>query len=174
MPTVGIVMGSDSDLAIMKECGDILDQFLVEYEYTISSAHRVPAQTADYAAGAGERGIKVIIAGAGGAAHLPGVIAAYTTLPVIGVPIKTSTLNGVDSLYSIVQMPKGIPVATVAINGSANAGLLAVEILALQDERLARALKEYRLKMAGEVMAKDQKLKSSGAAMYLGDKGGQA
>ncbi|MEQ8175015.1 MAG: 5-(carboxyamino)imidazole ribonucleotide mutase [Syntrophomonadaceae bacterium] len=174
MPIVGIVMGSDSDLAIMKECGDILDQFQIEYEYAISSAHRVPAQTADYAAGARERGIKVIIAGAGGAAHLPGVIAAYTTLPVIGVPIKTSTLDGVDSLYSIVQMPKGIPVATVAINGSANAGLLAVEILALQDEGLAKALQEYRLKMAGEVIAKDQKLKSSGAASYLGDKGGQA
>lgn len=174
MPKVGIVMGSDSDLVIMKECGDMLDLFQVEYEYAISSAHRVPAQTADYAAGARGRGIKVIIAGAGAAAHLPGVIAAYSTLPVIGVPIKTSILSGVDSLYSIVQMPKGIPVATVAINGSANAGLLAVEILALQDERLENALQEYRLKMAEEVIAKDQKLKSLGAASYLGDKGGQA
>lgn len=171
MPIVGIVMGSDSDLAIMKEAGDILDKFQVDYEYTISSAHRVPAQTAQYAEKARERGIKVIIAGAGGAAHLPGVIAAFTTLPVIGVPVKSSTLNGVDSLYSIVQMPKGIPVATVAINGSANAGLLAVQILALQDEGLAVALQDYRRNMAREVLDKDQKLKSVGAQAYLGTKG---
>ncbi len=167
MPKVGIVMGSDSDLAIMKESGEILKQFGVEYEYAISSAHRLPVETADYAASARERGIKVVIAGAGGAAHLPGIIAAYTTLPVIGVPIKTSTLNGVDSLYSIVQMPKGIPVATVAINGSANAALLALEILAIQDEELESALHQYRIRMAGEVLEKDARLKKTGAAGYL-------
>jgi len=172
MPRVGIVMGSDSDLSVMKESGDILEQFGVEYEYAISSAHRLPSETAEYARQAKSRGLNVIIAGAGGAAHLPGVIAAYTTLPVIGVPIKTSTLNGVDSLYSIVQMPKGIPVATVAINGGANAGLLAVEILALQDEALGRALHDYRVRMADEVLQKDSRLKKSGVAAYLKDKEG--
>ncbi|WP_054692190.1 5-(carboxyamino)imidazole ribonucleotide mutase [Syntrophomonas palmitatica] len=167
MLQVGIIMGSDSDLAIMKEAGDILEQFGVDFEYTICSAHRLPAETANYASGAADRGIKIIIAGAGGAAHLPGVIAAYTVLPVIGVPIKTSTLSGVDSLYSIVQMPKGIPVATVAINGAANAALLAVEVLAINDEGLRQKLIEYRDKMAGEVRAKDQRLKEIGPSSYL-------
>jgi len=164
---VGIIMGSDSDLGIMKEAGDILQQFEVDYEYTVCSAHRLPAETAEYARGAAERGIKIIIAGAGGAAHLPGVIAAYTILPVIGVPVKTSTLSGVDSLYSIVQMPKGIPVATVAINGSANAALLAVEILALSDDKLQQRLLAYRQKMAEDVLKKDRKLKEIGADAYL-------
>lgn len=167
MAVVGIIMGSDSDLGIMKEAGDMLQQFGVDYEYTVCSAHRLPAETAEYARGASERGLKVIIAGAGGAAHLPGVIAAYTVLPVIGVPVKTSTLSGVDSLYSIVQMPKGIPVATVAINGSANAALLAIEILALSDTQLQQRLLEYRKKMADDVLKKDQKLKQIGAEEYL-------
>ena len=167
MPQIGIIMGSDSDLPIMKDAGDMLMQFGVEYEYTVCSAHRLPYVTAEYAAGARERGIKVIIAGAGGAAHLPGVIAAYTVLPIIGVPIKTSTLNGIDSLYSIVQMPKGIPVATVAINGSANAALLALQIIALSDEDINQKMLSFRKKMAEEVLAKDAKLKQIGCAEYL-------
>lgn len=160
-------MGSDSDLGIMKEAGDILQQFGAEYDYTVCSAHRLPAETAEYAATAMEKGYEVIIAGAGGAAHLPGVIAAYTVLPVIGVPIKTSTLSGVDSLYSIVQMPKGIPVATVAINGSANAGLLALQIIALHDNDIRVKLLEYRKKMAADVKKKDLSLKEIGADAYL-------
>ncbi len=170
MPAIGIIMGSDSDLAIMKEAADILGRFGVNYEITICSAHRLPEQTAKYATTAAERGIKVIIAGAGGAAHLPGVIAAYTIMPVIGVPIKTSTLSGVDSLYSIVQMPRGIPVATVAINGSANAALLALQILGVSDEELRSRLLAYRQQMAGEVMDKDNKLKEMGPDAYLRDK----
>ncbi|MGI5911879.1 MAG: 5-(carboxyamino)imidazole ribonucleotide mutase [Syntrophomonadaceae bacterium] len=170
MPAVGIIMGSDSDLHIMKEAADVLESFGVEYEMTISSAHRLPEQTAQYAASALERGIKVIIAGAGGAAHLPGIIAAYTVLPVIGVPIKTSTLSGVDSLYSIVQMPRGIPVATVAINGSANAALLALQILGLGDQVLQLQMQEYRSRMAAEVAAKDKKLKDIGTKAYLSNK----
>lgn len=167
MAKVGIIMGSDSDLSIMKEAGDILQQFGAEYDYTVCSAHRLPAETAEYAASAMEKGYEVIIAGAGGAAHLPGVIAAYTTLPVIGVPIKTSTLSGVDSLYSIVQMPKGIPVATVAINGAANAGLLAMQIMALHDDGIRSKLVAYRQKMAAEVMKKDALLKEIGVEAYL-------
>lgn len=167
MALVGIIMGSDSDLGIMREAGDILSQFEVDYEYTVCSAHRLPVETAEYAREAAGRGMKIIIAGAGGAAHLPGVIAAYTTLPVIGVPVKTSALSGVDSLYSIVQMPKGIPVATVAINGSANAALLAIEILALSDQRLQERLQAYRQKMADDVLQKDRKLKQIGADAYL-------
>ncbi|HWP96736.1 MAG TPA: 5-(carboxyamino)imidazole ribonucleotide mutase [Syntrophomonadaceae bacterium] len=174
MPKVAIVMGSDSDLSIMKESGDLLDKFGVDYEYVISSAHRLPVQTAEYAKSARDRGVKIIIAGAGGAAHLPGVIAAYTILPVIGVPIKTSTLQGVDSLYSIVQMPKGIPVATVSINGAANAALLAIAMLALENQTLAGALDDYRMRMADEVSAKDQRLKTQGVVAYLKEKGGQA
>ncbi len=173
MATVGIIMGSDSDLAIMKEAGDILEQFAVPYEYTICSAHRLPARTAAYASEAQGRGLKIIIAGAGGAAHLPGVLAAYTLLPVIGVPVKTSTLSGVDSLYSIVQMPKGIPVATVAINGAANAALLALEILALNDAGLRERLQVYRENMAVEVTAKDRRLKEVGADIYLQEKEGK-
>ncbi len=170
MPAVGIIMGSDSDLAIMKEAADMLDSFGVSYEMTICSAHRLPEQTAGYATTAAERGIQVIIAGAGGAAHLPGVIAAYTVMPVIGVPIKTSTLSGVDSLYSIVQMPRGIPVATVAINGSANAALLALQILGVSDEELRSRLIVHRQQMAVEVMDKDSKLKEMGPEAYLRDK----
>jgi 5-(carboxyamino)imidazole ribonucleotide mutase len=173
MPTVGIIMGSDSDLTIMKEAVDVLEDFGVNYDLTVCSAHRLPKETAEYAMTATECGVGVIIAGAGGAAHLPGVIAAYTILPVIGVPIKTSTLSGVDSLYSIVQMPKGIPVATVAINGSANAALLALQILALKDEGLQEKLMLYRHKMAEDVLEKDRKLKDLGIEKYLQQKGDQ-
>lgn len=170
MPDVGIIMGSDSDLAIMKEAGDLLETFGVSYDYTVCSAHRLPGETAQYAKTAAERGMKAIIAGAGGAAHLPGVIAAYTVLPVIGVPVKTSTLSGVDSLYSIVQMPKGIPVATVAINGSANAALLALEILAVADDGIRQALLAFRQKMAHDVRQKHRKLSMMGAEAYLKEK----
>ena len=173
MPAVGIIMGSDSDLPIMKDAADVLEEFGISYDLTVCSAHRLPGETADYALNAMERGVSVIIAGAGGAAHLPGVIAAYTILPVIGVPIKTSTLSGVDSLYSIVQMPKGIPVATVAINGSANAALLALEMLALQDAVLRNKLMAYRQKMGEDVRLKDQKLKELGIKGYLQNKGDQ-
>ncbi len=173
MPVVGIIMGSDSDLPIMKEAVEVLEQFGVDYDLTVCSAHRLPKETADYALTAAECGVEVIIAGAGGAAHLPGVIAAYTILPVIGVPIKTSTLSGVDSLYSIVQMPKGIPVATVAINGSANAALLALQILALKDVGLREKLMLYRRKMAADVLEKDRKLKDLGIEKYLQQKGDQ-
>ena len=130
MVQVGIIMGSDSDLPVMSEAAKVLDSFGIEYELTIVSAHRTPDKMYEYASTAQERGLKVIIAGAGGAAHLPGMTAAITTLPVIGVPVKTRALSGVDSLYSIVQMPGGIPVATVAINGAKNAGLLTVQMLA--------------------------------------------
>jgi 5-(carboxyamino)imidazole ribonucleotide mutase len=167
MSRVGIIMGSDSDLPIMKDACDILQQLGIEYEVTVCSAHRLPEETADFARGAVERGLDVIIAGAGGAAHLPGVIAAYTVRPVIGVPIKTSTLSGLDSLYSIVQMPRGIPVATVAINGSANAALLAAEILAVKDLGLHNKLVAYRSQLAEDVKARDRKLKEMGPAAYL-------
>jgi 5-(carboxyamino)imidazole ribonucleotide mutase len=128
-PRVGVVMGSDSDLPVMKETAEILDQFEVKYELTVVSAHRTPDRLYNYAETAEKKGLDVIIAGAGGAAHLPGMVAALTTVPVIGVPVKTSKLSGLDSLYSIVQMPPGVPVATVAINGAKNAALLAVQIL---------------------------------------------
>lgn len=170
MSRVGIIMGSDSDLAVMKDTCDVLAQFGVEYEVTICSAHRLPEDTAALARGAVERGWEVIIAGAGGAAHLPGIIAAYTILPVIGVPIKTSTLSGVDSLYSIVQMPRGIPVATVAINGSANAALLALEIMSVKDRDLQNKLIDYRRQLANEVRLRDQRLKEMGPSAYLKSK----
>lgn len=164
---VGIVMGSDSDLKIMKDAADVLEHFGIGYEVIIASAHRVPDRTAQYAASAQERGLEVIIAGAGAAAHLPGVIAAYTTLPVIGVPIKGSALAGMDALYSIVQMPKGVPVATMAINGARNAGIFAAQILAVKYPELQEKLKDYKKKMAEEVMAKAEKLKQLGIDAYL-------
>jgi len=166
-------MGSDSDLPIMQEAVDVLEEFEVSYDLTVCSAHRLPKETADYALAAHDRGVEVIIAGAGGAAHLPGVIAAYTILPIIGVPIKTSSLSGLDSLYSIVQMPKGIPVATVAINGSANAALLAIEMIAIKDAGLREKLILYRQKMAQGVLEKDRKLKELGIQAYLLHKGDQ-
>ena len=157
-PLVGILMGSDSDFSIMKDCADIFKKFEVEFEMKVISAHRTPDILAEYAGSALERGLKVIIAGAGGAAHLPGVTAAFTILPVIGVPIQSKSLNGFDSLLSIVQMPSGVPVATVAINGSKNAGLLALQILAIADKNLAKKLSEFKKSLAEESIAKNQKL----------------
>ena len=157
-PLVSIIMGSDSDLSIMKEAAAVCDQFGVEYEMKIISAHRTPQLLAEYASGAVNRGIKVFIAGAGGAAHLPGVTAAFTPLPVIGVPIMSKSLNGLDSLLSIVQMPSGVPVATVAINGAKNAGLLAIQILAVENKELLEKFGEYKIKLAEESKAKNDKI----------------
>ena len=149
-PIVGVVMGSDSDWPTMKQATEILEQFGISFEKRVVSAHRTPDDMAIYAKEARDRGIKVIIAGAGGAAHLPGMLASHTTLPVIGVPIQTSALGGVDSLYSIVQMPNGIPVATVAIGKAQNAGLLALRMLGMEDKGIAIQLKEYHEGMATE------------------------
>lgn len=155
---VGIVMGSDSDLPVMEEAAAICREFKIPYEMRVTSAHRTPDVMADYAKTAASRGIRVIIAGAGGAAHLPGMVASYTSLPVIGVPVKSKALNGIDSLLSIVQMPGGVPVATVAIGSGKNAGLLAVRILAAQDPDLRQRMDEYRQVMAEESMAKNSGL----------------
>src|SRR5437868_6184797 len=162
-PLVSIVMGSDSDLEIMNEAAKALDDFGIAYEIDVTSAHRSPARTSEYARNAAGRGIKVIIAGAGGAAHLAGVIAAETTLPVIGVPIPSTPLNGMDSLLAIVQMPAGIPVATVAIGkpGATNAGILAAQMLALSDEQIAKKLGEHKRKLASGVEEKSRKLRES-------------
>ncbi|NTW05429.1 MAG: 5-(carboxyamino)imidazole ribonucleotide mutase [Peptococcaceae bacterium] len=164
---VGIVMGSDSDLPVMREAAEILDQLGVGYELVISSAHRAPEKSSSYAKEAIANGLQVIIAGAGGAAHLPGVIAAYTALPVIGVPIRTGALEGVDALYAIVQMPAGIPVAAVAINGAKNAGILAAQILAVKDESLRKRIEEYKRGLAEGVEKKDRSLKTLGIEEYL-------
>jgi 5-(carboxyamino)imidazole ribonucleotide mutase len=166
-PRVGVIMGSDSDLPVMKEAAEILDQFEVEYELTVVSAHRTPERLYNYAETAEEKGLDVIIAGAGGAAHLPGMVAAVTTVPVIGVPVKTSKLSGLDSLYSIVQMPPGVPVATVAINGAKNAALLAVQILARSDEELNQKQQEYRQEMKDKVLETADKLEDMGYQDYL-------
>ncbi len=163
----GIVMGSDSDLPVMKGAASIFGELNVEYELTIVSAHRTPSRMYEYARSAAGNGVSVIIAGAGGAAHLPGMIASLTTLPVIGVPIKTRTLGGLDSLLSIVQMPGGIPVATVAINGAANAGLLAARILAVADPELGGRLEDYCRGMENSVEEKIAKLEKLGYAEYL-------
>ena len=160
-------MGSDSDLPIMKKAADILGKFGIEYEMTIISAHRMPDIFVDYASKAQERGIKVIIAGAGGAAHLPGMCAALFNLPVIGIPIHTKSVGGVDSLYSIVQMPSGIPVATVAIDGSVHAALLAAEILAVSDDELHQKLADYRKEMKQGVVDKAEKLDKLGYDAYI-------
>lgn len=167
MALVGIVMGSDSDLPIMSKAADILDELGVSYEMTIISAHREPDVFFEYAKTAEEKGFKVIIAGAGMAAHLPGMCAAIFPMPVIGIPMHTTSLGGRDSLYSIVQMPSGIPVATVAINGGANAGLLAAKILATSDDALLARLKEYSVKLKKQVEAKDAKLKEIGRKAYM-------
>lgn len=167
---VGIIMGSDSDLPVMKEAAEVLEEFGVPYEITIVSAHRTPERMYEYAKSAEERGIEVIIAGAGGSAHLPGMTASLTPLPVIGVPIMTKALKGIDSLLSIVQMPGGIPVATVAINNAKNAGLLAVQILAIKYPELREKIKTYRQKMREEVTEKGEKLRNSGFREYLKDK----
>ena len=166
-PVVGIVMGSDSDLPVMSKAGEMLDKLQVPYELTIVSAHRTPDRLTEYAKNAAVRGIRVIIAGAGGAAHLPGMVAAQTVLPVIGVPVQTKALGGVDSLYSIVQMPPGIPVATVAINGALNAGLLAAKILATQDPELMERVAGYAEELRVMVEEKAQKLETVGYAQYL-------
>lgn len=167
MPKVSIVMGSDSDMPVMAQAADILDKFGIKYEMRIISAHREPDVFFEYAKGAEERGIKVIIAGAGKAAHLPGMCAALFSMPVIGIPMKTSDLGGVDSLYSIVQMPSGIPVATVAINGGANAGLLAVKILATSDIALREQMKMYGEDLRDQVEQKDAKLQEVGYKDYV-------
>ena len=167
MAQVGIVMGSDSDMPVMAKAADILEELGVSYEMTIISAHREPDVFFEYAKSAEEKGFKVIIAGAGKAAHLPGMCAAIFPMPVIGVPMKTSDLGGVDSLYSIVQMPSGIPVATVAIGGGQNAGILAAKILAVSDPALLERLKEYSKSLKESVQEKDAKLQEVGYKSYL-------
>lgn len=157
-PVVGIIMGSDSDFPTMKETAEICRQFGVPYELRVVSAHRTPNDMADYGRTAHERGIKVIVAGAGGAAHLPGMIASHSPLPVIGVPVQSRSLNGIDSLYSIVQMPAGVPVATVAIGGGKNAGLLAVQILASHDDVLQKKMIRYKEEIADESRRKNDQL----------------
>ena len=167
MATVGIVMGSDSDMPVMAKAAEILDKFGIDYEMKIISAHREPDIFFEWAKGAEARGTKIIIAGAGKAAHLPGMCAALFPMPVIGIPMKTSDLGGVDSLYSIVQMPSGIPVATVAINGGQNAGILAAKILATSDADLLQKLKDYSEEMKNQVVAKDALLKDLGYKEYM-------
>jgi 5-(carboxyamino)imidazole ribonucleotide mutase len=164
---VAVIMGSDSDLPTMQPAVQMLERFGVAMEVRVLSAHRTPLEMVDFAQQATARGLKVVIAGAGGAAHLPGMVASLTTLPVIGVPVQTRALSGVDSLHSIVQMPAGIPVATVAIGNGANAGLLAVQILALGNPGLATALEAYRTELHGQVRAKDERLQALGAQAYL-------
>lgn len=170
MAQVGIVMGSDSDMPIMAKAADILEELGVSYEMTIISAHREPDVFFEYAKTAEEKGFKVIIAGAGMAAHLPGMCAAIFPMPVIGIPMHTTSLGGRDSLYSIVQMPSGIPVATVAINGGANAGLLAAKILATSDSELLAKLKAYSASLKEQVVAKDARLQEIGYKEYLKNK----
>ncbi len=164
---VGIIMGSDSDLPVMSEAADVLESLGVSVEVRTLSAHRTPEEAMEYAKSAKERGLKVIIAGAGGAAHLAGVTAAHTTLPVIGVPVKAKTLDGMDSLLSTVQMPPGIPVATVGINAAKNAGILAAKIIAVADESLSSRLEEYAKNQKEKVLEKDKKLQEVGYKEYL-------
>ncbi len=160
-PLVGVIMGSDSDLPVMNEAVKVLKEFKIPYEVKIVSAHRTPKFMAEYGSKAHEKGLKIIIAGAGGAAHLPGMTASHTPLPVIGVPVKSKALEGLDSLLSIVQMPSGVPVATVGINQAKNAGLLAVEILATNDSALQKKIVTYKRKMETESMNKNKKIKRS-------------
>ena len=167
MAKVGIVMGSDSDMPVMAKAAEILDKLGIDYEMTIISAHREPDVFFDWAKAAEDKGFKVIIAGAGKAAHLPGMCAAIFPMPVIGIPMKTSDLGGVDSLYSIVQTPSGIPVATVAINGGANAGILAAKILATSDAELFAKLKAYSESLKNDVVKKAEKLEQVGYKEYL-------
>lgn len=166
MAKVGIVMGSDSDMPVMAKAADILEELGISYEITIISAHREPDVFFEYAKSAEKKGFKVIIAGAGMAAHLPGMCAAIFPMPVIGIPMHTTSLGGQDSLYSIVQMPSGIPVATVAINGGANAGILAAKILATSDEELLARLKAYSTSLKESVQAKDARLQEAGYKNY--------
>ena len=166
-PQVGIIMGSDSDLPVMSEAAKILDDLGVSYELTVVSAHRTPDRMVTYAKTAKDKGLKVIIAGAGGAAHLPGMVAAMTTVPVIGVPVKTRTLNGLDSLYSIVQMPPGIPVATVAINGAKNAGILAAQMIGSFDAEVSKRVEHYKESLKTMVEGKATQLEEKGYQTYL-------
>ncbi|HUC87397.1 MAG TPA: 5-(carboxyamino)imidazole ribonucleotide mutase [Candidatus Saccharimonadales bacterium] len=166
-PVVGIIMGSDSDLPVMSEAAKILEEFGVAHEVTIVSAHRTPERMMEYAGQAAGRGIKIIIAGAGGAAHLPGMVAAVTPLPVIGVPVKGKSLEGLDSLLSIVQMPGGVPVATVAINGAKNAGLLALRILGAEDAGLRDKMMRYQAELKDQVLGKAERLTEQGYEDYL-------
>lgn len=162
-PLVGIIMGSDSDLPVMQAAADILKQFGIPHEVTVVSAHRTPERMMDYAKRAKERGLKVIVAGAGGAAHLPGMIASVTTLPVIGVPIKSSnSIDGWDSVLSILQMPNGVPVGTVALNASKNAGILAAEIIGAFDEMVSKKITDYKNSLSKDVLDKVEKLKKEG------------
>jgi len=164
---VGVIMGSDSDLGVMVSACNVLEELEISYETTIVSAHRTPRRMVEYASGAAERGIKVIIAGAGGAAHLPGMVASLTDLPVIGVPVRGSNLEGLDSLLSIVQMPRGVPVATVAINNATNAALLAARICGLADPDLQERLAGRRRQARAEVLEKAHRLEEEGPASYL-------
>ncbi|KGK88739.1 5-(carboxyamino)imidazole ribonucleotide mutase [Clostridium sp. HMP27] len=161
-PIVGIIMGSDSDFQVMEDASNMLNYFQIPHEVTIVSAHRTPDRLFNYAKKAKDKGIRVIIAGAGGSAHLPGMTAALTSLPVIGVPVKSNALSGIDSLYSIVQMPSGVPVATVAINGARNAGILAAQILAVFDEKLYCSLEEYKKELEDLVIKKAEDLEKDG------------
>lgn len=170
MAKVGIVMGSDSDLPVMAQAAELLEKLGVEFEMTVISAHREPDLFFQYAKALEGKGVKVVIAGAGKAAHLPGMCAALFPMPVIGIPMKTSDLGGVDSLYSIVQMPSGIPVATVAINGGTNAGILAAKILATSDEALLERLKAYSEDLKDDVVKKAQKLDEVGYKEYMAQK----
>ncbi|MGB5709762.1 MAG: 5-(carboxyamino)imidazole ribonucleotide mutase [Waterburya sp.] len=168
-PLISIIMGSDSDLPTMEQAIAVCEDFAVPHEVGIISAHRTPERMVDYARNAHQRGIKVIIAGAGGAAHLPGMVASLTPLPVIGVPVTTRQLQGVDSLYSIVQMPRGIPVATVAIGNAQNAGLLAVQILGASDGQLQSQIEQYRQNLAQTVLDKQEQLDKLGHQAYLAE-----
>jgi 5-(carboxyamino)imidazole ribonucleotide mutase len=167
MKKVGIIMGSDSDLPVMQKAADFLFMMGIPYEVTIVSAHRTPDRLYNYAKTAKERGIGVIIAGAGGAAHLPGMTASLTALPVIGVPIKSKTMNGEDSLLSIVQMPPGIPVATMAIDGAENAGIMAASILGVGDEEIYNKLARYKRDLSNLIEQKAERLEKEGAEQYL-------
>ena len=160
-------MGSDSDLTIMKDAAQILEDFDISYDLTIVSAHRTPKRMVQYATEAGQKGIKVIIAGAGGAAHLPGMIASLTSLPVIGVPIRGNSLDGLDSLLSIVQMPPGVPVATVAINGGKNAAILACQILGVENKTIFEKIEKYKLELKDKVLTKASKLEKTGWKEYV-------
>jgi 5-(carboxyamino)imidazole ribonucleotide mutase len=166
-PLVGIIMGSDSDLPVMKDAAELLEQMGIAYELTIVSAHRTPERLYEYAREAKQKDLKVIIAGAGGAAHLPGMVASMTTVPVVGVPVKTSTLSGVDSLYSIVQMPPGIPVATVAINGAKNAGILAAQMIGSFDPQINGNVQAYKDSLKEMVEKKAEQLEEIGYQGYL-------
>lgn len=168
-PLVGIIMGSDSDLPVMSEAAKILDEFQIPYELTIVSAHRTTKRMYEYANASMQKGLKVIIAGAGGSAHLPGMVASLTAVPVIGVPVKSKSLDGLDSLLSIVQMPPGIPVATVAINGAKNAGILAASILANYDEKLQKRVSDYKKSLENQVIQKAEKLEKIKYKKYLND-----